>query len=84
MVVTGEAVSINKLRLTSLIKVLHRILYQSSYCDNYVWINVVRVQISVLNGTYHYRSEIQVPGVTYRVTVTIDSYWRSMQIIGML
>ena len=53
---TSGEVSINKLRLPSFIEMLlYCILYWCSYCDNYFWINVVSVQISVLNGTLSVR-----------------------------
>ena len=58
-VITYGEVSINKLRLTSFIAMLlYCILYQCSYCDNYFWINVVSVQISMLNGTLSVRSRV--------------------------
>ena len=44
-VITGEAVSVNKLRFTSLINPL----CYCRYCSSYLWINVVCVQISVLS-----------------------------------
>ena len=55
---TSAEVSINKLRLNIVYFIemlLYCILYYCSYCDNYFWINVVSVQISVLNGTLSVR-----------------------------
>ena len=55
-VVTYGEVRISKLRLTSFMKMLlYRILNECCYCDNYFWINVVSVEISVLNGTLSVR-----------------------------